>query len=115
MGAAMVRRGVETHKLFKAFAGVLSAQSVSCLQPSQKRGGKQSGSDNMFSLRETSELFSSKQSLAAFVGTTAPIRSAPTAGANAFFAGVSPTVHANPVLSEPALEPHRSCVAAFQK
>lgn len=64
----MVLRRVETHKLYKAYAGVRSARSMSCKQPAQRRGGKHIGSDNMFSLQEHSELFSSKQSLAAFVG-----------------------------------------------
>ncbi|CAN0258076.1 unnamed protein product, partial [Scytosiphon promiscuus] len=117
-GVAMVQRGAETHRLYKAYAGVLSAQSVSCTQTTQKRGGKQVRSDNMFSLKELSEVFASKQSLAAFVGATAQgpaapartlsVHSAPT------FAAMSPNDHANPVLPESTLDPSCPCAAAFQ-
>lgn len=110
----MVARGVEAHKMFKAFADILSSQSVSCVKGTPKRGGKQVGSDNMFSLHELSEVFASRQALAAFVGTaadTARMTSQPHAAA---LAAMSVERRTNPVLSEPAREYALPYVAAFQ-
>lgn len=67
-GEDMVARGVITHRLFKKFADVLSSQSVSCKPPAAKKGSKSVG-DNMFSLQELSQAFSSKKNLAALVGS----------------------------------------------
>ncbi|CAN0447110.1 unnamed protein product, partial [Pylaiella littoralis] len=108
-GVAMVSRGVETQKLFKEFAGVLSAQSVSCRQPARKGVSKQVGSDNMFSLQELSELFASKQSLAAFTaGRVAPMVR------DTKVAAVAPLGYIHSVVPEPALELSHPRVAAFQ-
>ena len=109
----MVARGVETHRLYKTFAEILSARSVSCCTPSApKRGSKKVGGDNMFSLTELSEAFASKESLAAFVGAN-HARGTPLANAHSLSAMY--TGHStNPVLPEPALESTLPCVAAFQ-
>eukprot|EP00903_Cladosiphon_okamuranus_P014016 g13034.t1 len=76
MGAMMVRRGVETQRLYKGFVDVLSARSVEVVDTTQKQG-KRVGADSMFSLQELTEVLEPKQ-IAALVGA-APAHTAPTA------------------------------------
>lgn len=102
-------------KLFTAYSMLVFCLRRACYvsSPAKERGGKQVGSDNMFSLKELSQVFASNQPLAALVGITAPARVAHMINANAF-AAMSLNDNTDPALHEPALEPFQTCVAAFQ-
>ena len=110
MSAKMEERGETTRKLFKSFADVLSARSVSCKPAAQKRG-KTVGADSMFSLSELSDLFSSKEKLAALVASHARPSAANPAHT---LAAMSLSNHSNAAPTECFPEPARPTVAAFQ-
>lgn len=110
---AMVARGVEAHRLNRQFADILSSQSVSCQPTAPKRGGKQVGSDNMFSLQELPQVFASKEALAAFVGTAGTARAQPQTN-TATLAAASIDRRTDPTSPEFALAPALRRVAAFQ-
>eukprot|EP00903_Cladosiphon_okamuranus_P005462 g5447.t1 len=110
MSDRMVQRGEITRKLFKSFADVLSARSVSCKPVRQKRG-KAAGAESMFSLSELSDLFSSREKLAALVAHHVQ---PPAAHSVHTLAAMSLNEHSNATPTERRLEPARLSVAAFQ-